>query len=149
MTMAWFARFLSWFKPAPTPVPHESQVGPIEPFDEADLIARHNAERAKRNLPPLIRDGLLSTNAALRAGHAADLELTRTHLHDGLKFVIGARRTSENAEIGAASAVSVMESWMESPDHRANILDPSSTKMGAGRAVSRNGVAFWYTVFTG
>lgn len=147
--MGWFAQFLSWFKPAHTPIPYESQAGPIEPFNEIDIISRHNAERARRGVAPLIHNALLSTNAALRADHAARLELTRDHLHDGLKPVFGSRRTAENAEIGSANADSVMGSWMHSTDHRANILDPGLKKIGAGRSISRNLIAYWYTVFTG
>ena len=42
----------------------------------------------------------------------------------------GAR--SENVAVGQATPEAVVQSWMNSPGHRANILDPSATEMGLG-----------------
>lgn len=146
MTMLWFHRLVAWFhSPAgPTPPPR------LEPFDAADLVARHNAERIRHvECGPLRPDAKLMALAAGRASEAAAAGLSAGHLHDGFEMVPGATRTGENAAIGQPDAESVMATWMSSPGHRGNILDADFSAMGAARALSWGGVPYWYAVFTG
>lgn len=139
--MNWWQRFLEWFKPTPTP--------PIEPFDATDLAARHNAERVKHALPPLLVDSRLNIDAQARASHAAAVNLTAPHLHDGFAPHAGDVKDGENAAMGQADAASVMADWMSSPGHRANILDPKFTRLGCGRATSKDLKTYWFIVFEG
>ncbi len=142
--MSWWQRFLAWFHPAPAP-----PVGPIEPFSESELVRRHNAERAAHGLQPLVSDSRLAVRAQVRASNAAELELTRDHLHDGFTMSPGDSRDGENAEIGSPDAASVMAVWMDSPGHRVNILDPRFKRIGCGRGISRDGKCYWYVAFSG
>jgi uncharacterized protein YkwD len=41
----------------------------------------------------------------------------------------------ENIAIGYASAAATMDGWMNSPGHRANILQPAFTHLGVGVSV--------------
>jgi uncharacterized protein YkwD len=82
----------------------------------------------------------------LRAAHAASDGLTIEHVHDGFAGVVGYFMSAENAAMGAVDAESVMKGWMESPGHRANILNPAMTNMGTGRAVSKDLITYWYVV---
>jgi uncharacterized protein YkwD len=145
--MNWLQQFLWWFRH--DPIRYPSQGGPIAPFSELDLIRKHNVERIDANVGQLRTDPKLSAMASVRANHAASARLAPTHLHDGFEGVAGSSASAENAAIGQPDAASVMASWMFSPGHRANILDPQFNRMGAGRAVSQDSVAYWFCVFAG
>lgn len=45
-----------------------------------------------------------------------------------------ARRSAENIARGQPDPVTVVQGWLNSPGHRANILDPAQTAIGAGYA---------------
>lgn len=145
--MTWWARFLDWFKPAPR---FASQVMPIEPFDAIGLARLHDVERLKVGLPRLLFATTLNVDAMARASHAAAVNLTAPHLHDGFKAVdYDDVRKGENAAMGQADSASVMAGWMASEGHRRNILDPKFSWIGCGRATSKDLVTYWYCVFAG
>ncbi|MGR7002617.1 CAP domain-containing protein [Yinghuangia aomiensis] len=50
---------------------------------------------------------------------------------------------AENIARGQKTPAAVMEAWMNSPGHRANILDCSLTKLGVG--VRMGGEGPWWT----
>ena len=52
----------------------------------------------------------------------------------------------ENVAAGAPDAASVVTGWMNSPEHRANVLNPSYTDIGVGLAYSSNGTPYWTMV---
>ena len=52
-----------------------------------------------------------------------------------------------NIAAGQKTASSVMNSWMNSSGHRANILGSQYTSMGVGYAVSASGKPCWVQVF--
>ncbi len=55
--------------------------------------------------------------------------------------------TGENLASGLASADNVVEGWLRSPEHCANIMDPAYTQMGAGVAVNpRNDAAVYWAL---
>ncbi len=58
---------------------------------------------------------------------------------DGYLFSFAA----ENVAVGQKDPIQVMESWMNSPGHRANILNPNLTEMGVGVAAGQGGKLFW------
>ena len=53
----------------------------------------------------------------------------------------------ENIAFGYTTAASVMQAWMNSPGHRANILNPDFTQIGVGAATSAAGYLFWTQEF--
>lgn len=53
----------------------------------------------------------------------------------------------ENIAYNYASATSVMDAWMNSADHRANILNPNFTEIGVAIAYSERGEPYYCQVF--
>ena len=53
----------------------------------------------------------------------------------------------ENIAYGQRSPEAVMQAWMNSSGHRANILSNKYTKIGVGYTV-KNGVTYWTQMFT-
>ena len=56
----------------------------------------------------------------------------------------------ENIAAGHTSAREAVASWIESPGHCANLMNPGFTEMGAGYHISRTrmpGYAYWTQVF--
>jgi uncharacterized protein YkwD len=107
---------------------------------EAELIRAINAERTPRGLVALRVDVRLE-----RAARAKSNEMLRTgtFAHGDVRARLvrfGARGPSygENlawASGSSANAARIVQMWMESPGHRANILRPSFTRIGLGRRV--------------
>jgi len=57
------------------------------------------------------------------------------------------RRYGENIARGADSPRDVVDSWMRSPEHRANILDCRLHQMGVGLAIAGDHTAYWVQDF--
>ena len=119
----------------------------------AALIAAHNKERAERKLPPLIAEPRLT--AAAKA-HAADMAAHKKLTHDGSDnstLVDRVKRegytylkVGENVAEGQETVASVMESWMNSPHHRENILG-DFTEVGVAIARADDGTPYWCVDF--
>ena len=58
------------------------------------------------------------------------------------------RRSGENIAWGQQSPKAVMEGWMNSKGHRANILNPNFTKIGVGYRKNAAGRTYWTQLFT-
>ncbi len=121
--------------------------------DLAELVTAHNRERAEAKLPPLKANARLT--AAAQA-HADDMASHRMMNHVGsngstfdkrieLQGYRG-RRLAENIAAGQTSVSSVMDSWMNSPPHKANLLGPFS-EIGVGRARDDEGKPYWCVNF--
>ena len=55
---------------------------------------------------------------------------------------------SENAAVGQVSPKAVVQSWMNSPGHRANMLDPEIQEIGVGYAIDDvSGRPYWVQNF--
>jgi uncharacterized protein YkwD len=124
-----------------------SQPGALE-AQVADLT---NAERAGAGCPALPVDASLAS--AARA-HSTDMATTGVFAHNGSDGADpGARMKAagydsgpgwaENIARGQATPAAVMEAWMGSPDHRANILNCEFKAIGVGVARSASGQLFW------
>ncbi|MBD0842914.1 MULTISPECIES: CAP domain-containing protein [unclassified Streptomyces] len=120
----------------------------------AEVVQLTNRERARAGLPPLAVDPALT--AAAQA-HSADMVARAFYSHtspDGSQpwdraAAAGADRRSigENIACGQRSAAEVVEGWMNSPGHRANILKPDFTHMGVGFAGGGRAGTYWTQVF--
>lgn len=102
-----------------------------------------NIEREKAGVSPLALDDKLCRAADIRAAEL--LQLFSHTRPDGTScFTIfeevgfSGGIGGENIAAGYSSAKSVVDGWMDSPGHRANILDSSYTVMGAAMAYSSN-----------
>lgn len=61
----------------------------------------------------------------------------------GIRFSAG----GENIAYGQRTPQEVMNSWMNSPGHRSNILSPTYNQIGVGVAKSSNGTYYWTQMF--
>ena len=114
---------------------------------EQQLFMAINRERAVNGLPPLKWDEALANAARQHAeamaeqrsishGFVGELSLPSRATRAGARF----SWLSENVAAGP-NAENIREQWMQSPNHRANVLDADMDTIGAG-AVERNGVVF-------
>lgn len=98
-----------------------------------------NAEREKEGLPPFGNMDVLDTVALTRAWELS-VEYRPDHTRpSGSPFVEAFNENGiiygawgENIAAGQDSPESVVEAWMNSPSHRAAILNPDYTYMGTG-----------------
>jgi uncharacterized protein YkwD/stress response protein SCP2 len=121
---------------------------------EADVVDLTNRERARAGLRPLAVDPLLAT--AARA-HSADMVARCFYSHtspegsqpwDRAASAGSTRRTiGENIACGQRSPAEVVEGWMNSPGHRANILKPAFTHIGVGFAGGGPSGTYWTQLF--
>ena len=124
----------------PTPVP--ATPTPVPTADPTSAYAQEvldlvNAKRAEAGVAPLALDSSLNAAARVRAK-----EITTTWGHTrpnggNPKSAVEEQGLSpssvaENISAGRWSAQDVVNGWMESDGHRANILNPNYTKMGLG-----------------
>lgn len=116
-----------------------------------EVAAIVNRERAANGLPVLKYSDELSKAANTRA---KEIQSYFSHTRpDGRSCFtavtdmgIRYRYIGENIAYGQRSPVEVMNGWMNSPGHRANILSPNVEYMGIGVA-QRNGVYDWTQFF--
>ncbi len=116
------------------------------------VVALVNAERAKAGLNPVTIDKNIEAAASIRA---KECTVSFSHTRpDGRKFStvlsdsgISYRGCGENIAWGQSSPEAVMEAWMNSSGHRANILNPNYTKLGVGYYQDAAGRNYWSQLF--
>ncbi|MEV0615595.1 CAP domain-containing protein [Nonomuraea sp. NPDC050404] len=106
---------------------------------ETAVVKQTNAARARNGCRPLVHDAKLHL-AAER--HSADMARRNYFSHtsrDGRSFdkrIKAAgftfRRAAENIAKGQPTAAAVVKAWLNSPGHRANIMNCSLTHIGVG-----------------
>jgi Cysteine-rich secretory protein family len=118
-------------------------------FDQQmlDLV---NQERAKSGANPLKLNEKLDKAAN---EHTLDQANSNKMSHDGSngsKFGDRLKNdgylfsfAAENVAAGQTDPIQVMKSWMNSPGHRENILNPKLEEIGVGSATSKDGKLFW------
>lgn len=116
------------------------------------VVALVNAERAKVNLPALTMTEELNHAAQIRA-----VETTQSFSHtrpDGRHFSsvlaengIPYRRAGENIAWGQRTPEIVVNAWMNSEGHRANILNKDFTSIGIGYYMNGS-TPYWVQLFT-
>lgn len=63
------------------------------------------------------------------------------------RFGVSYTAVGENIAYGYSTPADVMDGWMHSEGHRANILDARFTEIGVAKAVAPNGTCFWVQIF--
>ena len=98
-----------------------------------------NAERAKEGLAPLQIDSALTKSAQLKSQDMKDNNyFSHTSPKYGSPFDqmkslgISYKSAAENIAMGQRSAQEVVQGWMNSAGHRANIMNGSYTHIGVG-----------------
>ena len=115
-----------------------------------DLV---NAERAKEGLSPLTIDPKVEKAATVRANEIqSNFDHTRPN---GSSFStalteqgVNYRGAGENIAWGQRTPQEVVTAWMNSPGHRANIMNKSYTHIGVGNTQNSSGTQYWVQLFT-
>jgi uncharacterized protein YkwD len=121
---------------------------------QAEVVELTNRERTRAGLPPLAVDPLLVTAAQ---AYSADMAARAFYSHtspegtqpwDRAAAAGSARRSiGENIACGQRSPAEVVDGWMNSPGHRANILKPDFTHIGVGFAGGGPAGTYWTQLF--
>ena len=111
-----------------------------------------NEERAKVGLNPVTIDDGVTAAANVRAKETkTSFSHTRpdgTSCFTALKEQnVNYRGAGENIAWGQKTPEAVMEAWMNSSGHRANILNEKFTKIGVGLYQDSNGRNYWAQMF--
>lgn len=117
------------------------------------VVALVNAERAKVGVGALTLDKEIEAAALVRA---KEIETSFSHARpDGRSFStaltdagITFRGAGENIAWGQRSPEEVVNAWMNSEGHRANILNAKFTKIGVGYYRNSAGRNYWTQLFT-
>ncbi len=122
----------------------------------ADIVRYTNDARARNGLPALRSNSRLMEAARIHAAQMAANQRSE-HTISGAQYPTMQSRldavgyaymqAAENVAWNQQSAQAVLNSWMNSSGHRANILDPGLTEMGAAMARSSRGEPYWIQVF--
>lgn len=120
---------------------------------ETDLVFElTNRSRRANGAPGLKRSLRLNRSAKRKAKRLARSEVLAhgrwAQLIDRITHR-GFGAIGENIADGQTSAAQVVEAWMNSPEHRENILNPEFTHMGVGLASSEDGTEYWCQHFGG
>lgn len=119
-----------------------------------EVIRLVNVERSKNGLAPLKANAELSKVAATKAQDMIDKNYfdhnspTYGSPFDMMtKFGIKYTTAGENIAYGQKTPAEVMNGWMNSSGHRANILNSNFTEIGVGVAKDKNGTPYWVQMF--
>lgn len=117
----------------------------------SEVVRLTNSARSQNGYAALIEDGALSEAAAVRAR-----EIARSFSHtrpSGASFSsalsesgVSYLRAGENIASGQKNASEVVNAWMNSPGHRANILNSSYSRIGSA-SVNIDGTLYWVQLF--
>lgn len=120
---------------------------------EKKVVELVNAERAKYGLSALKLNTELSAVARAKSQDMKDKQYfshtspTYGSPFDMMKsFGISYKTAGENIAMGYRTPEAVVEGWMNSEGHRANILNASFKEIGVGHVVSGN---YWTQMFIG
>ena len=121
---------------------------------EKEVLALVNSVRAENGLNAL---SWAEDVANVARAHSSDMINRSFFSHtnpDGLSPFdrlrnsgISCGTAAENIAYGQRSASEVMNSWMNSSGHRANILNKNVTEIGVGAIKNKNGTIYWTQMF--
>jgi len=139
---------------APTPLKVENTASG-QALTESEIILETNLQRAENNFPSLVENKKLSEAAAAKIAdmfknqyfeHISPSGINPGDLVQsfGYDYII----TGENLILGNfKNEKEMVQYWMDSPGHRANILSRTVTQIGVGAAKDSNGSLYWTQLF--
>lgn len=139
--------------PEPTPAPTLAPTPEFTPAPESiessssdGIFDMTNQQREAHGLGQLSRSSALSEAAAVRARELATL-FSHTRPDGSSALDITPEAYAENIAYGMNVSKSViMDNWMNSPGHRANILNPDYETLGTGE-YSADGYDYYVQLF--
>ena len=103
---------------------------------EEKIFSLVNEARVGNGLSPLVR---VDTLDALALEHSQDMAKAGILSHDGfdaradsIERLLGSSYVGENVAVGYESAKAFVDGWLNSPGHRANIMNSSYRRTGVG-----------------
>ncbi|NJK70070.1 MAG: hypothetical protein HC941_29410 [Microcoleus sp. SU_5_3] len=132
--------------PIQDPIQNPPPTSDTDKFD-AELLQLTNAERSKAGLSPLRFSNQLDQAADL---HADDMARNHFSSHTGsdgsnigdriarVGYQVSSGGENINSQSPTSSAANAVGWWMNSPGHRANILNPNFTEIGFGYSLDGN-----------
>jgi uncharacterized protein YkwD len=127
----------------PTPAPTRKPTRKV-PTAGSAILTGTNAARSDSGLPSLSRSSCL---ARLAQRHAVRLAAAGTLYHQDLGTVMstcGMSTAGENVAMNYSRPSDMVQQWLSSPGHRANLLSSRFSLIGIGVARARDGA--WYGV---
>ena len=142
-------------KPA-VQTPSHNKVSGAQTGFESDMLKQVNAQRAKNGQSALTLNQTLCASARVRAAEIAKdgcFSHTRPDGSGCFTAISGVsyRTAGENIAMGTCGYYGVdeiMDGWMNSEGHRANILNGDFSEVGFGCVVV-NGNGYWVQIFIG
>jgi uncharacterized protein YkwD len=104
---------------------------------EAHVVSYTNEERVRHGLQPFEVDKELMDTAR---GHCDWMARSRSMVHSR-------GPVAENIAMGQPHSSDVVRAWMNSPGHRANILNPGHLRIGVAAYRTEEGTIFWCQQF--
>ncbi len=139
-------------KPTPTPTPTKQPSANPESGFATEVLTLVNQHRANAGCTPLKLDARLTQAATAHSQDMARNDYFSHTSRDGRTMEQRIRAAgypspgAENIAMGQSSAQAVVNDWMNSEGHRANILNCSLVAMGLGTAESAKGL-YWTQTF--
>ena len=137
-----------------TTTPTTTTTAPTPPSSQVEQVVMITNQRRAENGRALLTMNVALNNAA--QGHSNYQASINTMTHTGAGGTNAGQRIaaagyswsawSENVAYGYPDAASVMNAWMNSSGHRANILNGNFTEIGVGLAYASDGRPYWTMV---
>ena len=141
--------------PAPAPVENNNAGSSSNLTYEQKVVELVNVERQKAGLPALKMDASISNVARAKSkdmavnNYFAHQSPTYGSAGDMLRqYGISWHAWGENIAAGQSTPEIVVNAWMNSSGHRANILSSNFSKIGVGYVTSSSGRPYWTQIFT-
>ena len=142
-----------WWRRTTRPAPTQQPVQVAQASNvQQQILTLVNVERKKANLQPLTLNSKLGQAAQ---NHTNDMVSKSYFSHtspSGGTMVSRVKATGyvystigENIAAGSSTADATMTQWMNSPGHRANILNPKFRELGVGYAPSNDQYRYYWT----
>jgi uncharacterized protein YkwD len=126
---------------------------PAQSADENRVVEITNQERADAGCGPVKVNSKLATAARLHSQDQAEHNNMSHTGSDGSSPWQRSERAGytnaigENVAAGYRTPAAVMDGWMNSDGHRANILNCNAKSIGVGLAYASNGTPYWTQMF--
>ena len=137
-----------------TTAPTTTTTAPTPPSSQVEQVVMITNQRRAENGRALLTMNVALNNAA--QGHSNYQASINTMTHTGAGGTNAGQRIAaagyswsawgENVAYGYPDAASVMNAWMNSSGHRANILNGNFTEIGVGLAYTSDGRPYWTMV---
>ena len=137
-----------------TTTPTTTTTAPTPPSSQVEQVVMITNQRRAENGRALLSMNVALNNAA--QGHSNYQASINTMTHTGAGGTNAGQRIAaagyswsawgENVAYGYPDAASVMNAWMNSSGHRANILNGNFTEIGVGLAYASDGRPYWTMV---